>query len=140
VAFVVVPDLLLDLLQIRFLCPVDIIIQPQLVADKAGLGKEQWSWSYQSAGRSPEPWLGPQLPEHLEVLAKKGIRDVVSVPVGFVSDHVEILYDIDIQAQKTAKTPGIRLERPPALNEDPLFIAALASSIQDCVDQKDWHR
>jgi ferrochelatase len=52
------------------------------------------------------------LPEHLGILAKKVIRDVVSVPVGFVSDHVEILYDIDIQAQKTAKTPGIRLERP----------------------------
>jgi ferrochelatase len=112
----------------------------RLVAARASLGKDQWSWSYQSAGRSPEPWLGPQLPEHLEALAKEGIRNVVSVPVGFVSDHVEILYDIDIQAQHTAKTLGIRLERPPALNEDPLFIKALASLIQDCVYQKDWHR
>ena len=109
-----------------------------LVAEKAGLGEEKWSWSFQSAGRSPEPWLGPQLPEHLEALAKKGIRNVVSVPVGFVSDHVEILYDIDIQAQQTAKALGIRLERPPALNEDPLFIMAIAQIIQDCAQKQGW--
>ncbi|MGW8251446.1 MAG: ferrochelatase, partial [Anaerolineales bacterium] len=54
----------------------------RLVADKARLAQAQWSWSYQSAGRSPEPWLGPQLPEHLEALSEQGIRDVVSVPVG----------------------------------------------------------
>jgi protoporphyrin/coproporphyrin ferrochelatase len=102
-----------------------------LVADKAGLEKEQWSWSYQSAGRSPEPWLGPQLPEHLRDLAARGIRHVVSVPVGFVSDHVEILYDIDIQAQGVARELGVRLVRPPALNEDPLFIGALAEAIRE---------
>jgi ferrochelatase len=104
----------------------------QLVAQKAGLEKEQWSWSYQSAGRSPEPWLGPQLPEHLETLAGKGIRNVVSLPVGFVSDHVEILYDIDIQAQEKARELGMRLERPPALNDDLLFITALADKIRVC--------
>jgi ferrochelatase len=109
-----------------------------LVAEKAGLGEEKWSWSFQSAGRSPEPWLGPQLPEHLEALAKKGLRNVVSVPVGFVSDHVEILYDIDIEAQQTAKALDIRLERPPALNEDPLFIMAIAQLIQDCVQKQGW--
>jgi len=109
-----------------------------LVAEKAGLGEEMWSWSFQSAGRSPEPWLGPQLPEHLEALAKKGIQNVVSMPVGFVSDHVEILYDIDIQAQQTAKALGIRLERPPALNEDPLFIMAIAQIIQDCAQKQGW--
>ena len=102
-----------------------------LVADKARLMDHQWSWSYQSAGRSPEPWLGPQLPEHLQNLAGKGIRNVVSVPIGFVSDHVEILYDIDIQAQKISNELGIRLERPPALNEDPLFIKTLAKLIND---------
>jgi ferrochelatase len=104
----------------------------ELVAQKAGLEKEQWSWSYQSAGRSPEPWLGPQLPEHLEALAGKGIRNVVSLPIGFVSDHVEILYDIDIQAQQVASDLGLRLERPPALNDDPLFITALADKIRGC--------
>ena len=112
----------------------------RLVAEKASLGKEQWSWSYQSAGRSPEPWLGPQVPEHLEVLAGRGIRNVISVPVGFVSDHVEILYDIDIQAQQVAKALGIRLERPPALNDDPVFIRTLAGIIQNKAMALDWLR
>jgi ferrochelatase len=103
----------------------------ELVAERAGLEKDWWSWSYQSAGRSPEPWLGPQLPEHLRDLAARGIRHVVSVPVGFVSDHVEILYDIDIQAQGVARELEVRLVRPPALNEDPLFIGALAEAIRE---------
>ena len=96
-----------------------------LVAARAGLVEEQWSWSYQSAGRSPEPWLGPQLGEHISELAKHGVRRIVSVPIGFVSDHVEILYDIDIKAQQEAQELGIRLVRPPALNTDPLFIDTL---------------
>ncbi len=100
-----------------------------LVAERAGLGQDQWSWSYQSAGRSPVPWLGPQLGEHLADLAARGVRHVVSVPVGFVCDHVEILYDIDVQAQEIARRLGIRLVRPPALNTDPLFIDQLAELI-----------
>jgi ferrochelatase len=110
----------------------------RLVAGKAGLGEQQWSWSYQSAGRSPEPWLGPQLPEHLGDLAGRGVRNVVSVPVGFVSEHVEILYDIDILAQQAARDLGMRLERPPALNDDPLFIAALAGVIRDRAKEQGW--
>jgi len=102
-----------------------------MVADCAGLSASRWSWSYQSAGRTPDPWLGPQIQEHLVDLAAQGIRNVVSVPVGFVSDHVEILYDIDILAQAVAREHGIRLERPPALNDDPLFISALAGVIRE---------
>jgi protoporphyrin/coproporphyrin ferrochelatase len=101
-----------------------------LVARRAGLSDERWSWSYQSAGKSPEPWLGPQLEEHIPALAERGIRDVVCVPVGFVSDHVEILYDIDIEARAAAEKAGVRLERPPALNADPLFIEALAGAVR----------
>jgi ferrochelatase len=103
----------------------------RLVAEQVGLSDTQWSWSYQSAGRSPEPWLGPQLEEYLPLLAEKGIRDVVSIPVGFVCDHVEILFDIDIEAQKVARASGIRLERPPALNEHPRFIQNLAHLIEN---------
>ena len=102
----------------------------QLVATGAGLRADQWSWSYQSAGRSPEPWLGPQLEEYLPTLAARGITKLVSIPIGFVSDHVEILFDIDIEAQAVAKAYGIRLERPPALNTDPLFIGTLVELIQ----------
>src|SRR6185437_3666565 len=99
----------------------------RLVAERAALSSDGWSWSYQSAGRSPEPWLGPTYPEHLADLASRGIRNVVSVPVGFVSDHVEILYDIDIDAQRIAHDLGMRLERPPSLNDDPRFTKQLAS-------------
>ncbi|ALW89007.1 ferrochelatase [Deinococcus actinosclerus] len=102
----------------------------RLIAAAAGLRDDQWSWSYQSAGRSPEPWLGPQLDEHMHDLSGKGIRKVVSVPVGFVSDHVEILFDIDIAAQETAAELGMTLVRPPALNTDPLFIGTLASVLE----------
>ena len=102
----------------------------QLVAERAGLSPERCSWSYQSAGRSPEPWLGPQLEEHIPALAAQGIQNVVSIPVGFVSDHVEILFDIDIEAQAAAAECGVRLERPPALNTDPRFIEALVTVIR----------
>lgn len=102
----------------------------RLVAERAGLPRQRWSWSYQSAGRSAEPWLGPQLPEYLPVLAAQGIKNVISVPVGFVADHVEILYDIDVQAQEVAHAHGMRLERPPALNTDPLFIGALVDLVR----------
>jgi ferrochelatase len=63
---------------------------------------------------------------------------VISVPVGFVSDHVELLFDIDIQAQRIVRELGMRLARPPALNEDPLFIGALAEVIWEKVKEKGW--
>jgi protoporphyrin/coproporphyrin ferrochelatase len=103
----------------------------RLVAERAGLADERWSWSYQSAGRTPEPWAGPDLGEHLENLAGQGVRDVVSVPVGFVSDHVELLYDVDVRAQGVAKRLGLRLERPPALNDDPRFVEVLAAIVRE---------
>jgi ferrochelatase len=101
-----------------------------LVAERAGISGERWSWSYQSAGRTPEPWAGPDLGEHLEELAQLGVRDVVVVPVGFVSDHVELLYDVDIRARAIAERAGVRLERPPALNDDPLFVSTLAELVR----------
>lgn len=102
----------------------------RLVAERAGVPGDRWSWAYQSAGRTPEPWAGPDLGEHLAELAVRGVRDVVSVPVGFVSDHVEILFDIDVQARAVADEHGVRLERPPALNDDPVFVAALAGLVR----------
>jgi protoporphyrin/coproporphyrin ferrochelatase len=101
-----------------------------LVAARAGVPDERWSWSYQSAGRTPEPWAGPDLGEHVESLAARGVRDVVVVPVGFVSDHVELLFDVDVRARGVAERVGIRLERPPALNDDPVFIRALAGLVE----------
>lgn len=110
----------------------------RLVAAAAGLPAERWSWSYQSAGRTSEPWLGPQLEEHIPTLAKRGVTDVISIPIGFVSDHVEILYDIDILARDVARAHDVRLERPPALNIDPLFIEQLADLIRDKATAAGW--
>jgi ferrochelatase len=101
-----------------------------LVAERAELPDERWSWAYQSAGRTPEPWAGPDLGEQLEELAARGIRDVVSVPVGFVADHVEVLFDVDVKARAVADRLGMRLVRPPSLNDDPVFVAALAHIVR----------
>jgi ferrochelatase len=102
----------------------------RLVAARSGVSDERWSWAYQSAGRTPEPWAGPDIAEHLRELDAVGVRDVVAVPVGFVSDHVEVLFDIDRRAAAVAAELGMRLERPPALNDDPVFIATLAEVVR----------
>jgi ferrochelatase len=110
----------------------------RLVASHAKIPDDRWSWSYQSAGRSDEPWLGPALRDHLTTLVERGIRNVVIVPVGFVSDHVEILYDIDVDAQEHARQIGMRLERPPALNDDPRFIRQLSDLVRAEAVEAGW--
>lgn len=102
-----------------------------LVAAHAGLAEGGWSWAWQSAGRTPEPWAGPDIGEHLARLAEQGVTDVASVPVGFVSDHVELLFDIDHRAAEIAAGLGMRLERPPALNDDPVFVSQLAQLVRE---------
>jgi protoporphyrin/coproporphyrin ferrochelatase len=102
----------------------------RLVAARAGISDGRWSWAYQSAGRTPESWAGPDLGEVLQELAARGVRDVVSIPVGFVSDHVELLFDVDVRAHGIAEGLRMRLERPPAVNDDPLFIGALADLVR----------
>ena len=84
-----------------------------------GAPAERWSWSYQSAGRTPEPWAGPDLGEHLEELAARGVRDVVCVPVGFVSDHVELLYDVDVRARAVADAARAAPRAPPGAERRP---------------------
>ena len=118
--------------------PEQLAETAKLVARGAGLTDEGWSWSYQSAGRSPEPWLGPSYLDHLDTLARDGIKKVVSIPVGFVSDHVEILFDIDIQAQERAEKHGIKLVRPPSINTDPLFIAQMAELLVARAKSEGW--
>ncbi len=88
------------------------------------------SMAYQSAGRTEEPWLGPPLEETLETLAKAGESAVLVVPFGFVSDHLEILYDLDIEAKGYASRFGMVLERTQSMNTDVRFIEAIASVVR----------
>jgi ferrochelatase len=86
--------------------------------------------AYQSAGRTPEPWLGPSLESVLEEIGKGGERAVLVAPFGFVSDHIEILYDVDIEARRRANAFGMRFDRAESLNTDPTFIEAMASAVR----------
>lgn len=96
----------------------------------ASLSKlEKWSFAYQSASHTKDKWLGPDILEALETVPKSS--NVLVVPIGFVSDHLEILYDIDVEAQDFAKAHGINLQRTESLNTSPSFIAALADVVRD---------
>ncbi len=100
-----------------------------LVARSLGLVDGTWEFCYQSAGKSPEPWLGPSIEDRIPELARAGRRNLLVVPIGFVCDHVEILYDIDIAARRLAASEGAHLERSASLNTDPMFISALADLV-----------
>jgi protoporphyrin/coproporphyrin ferrochelatase len=98
------------------------------VAERAGITGYHQAW--QSAGRTDEPWLRPSLEERLGELAERGVAKALVVPVGFVSDHTEILYDIDVQAQASARERGLALRRTESLNDAPTFIRALADIVR----------
>ncbi len=95
-----------------------------LVAEQLGL--TEYAFAFQSAGRTGEAWLGPDILEEIRRLAGTGVTELVVRPVGFVADHLEVLYDIDIEAQAVARDVGVRLERARSMNDDPIFIAGLA--------------
>jgi protoporphyrin/coproporphyrin ferrochelatase len=96
----------------------------------ARLDLPAFTTGWQSAGRTPEPWLGPPLEELIPEVAAKGHPAVVVAPCGFVSDHLEILYDLDIEAQEIAREAGIRLERTESMNDDPAFLRALGEIVR----------
>lgn len=92
-----------------------------------------WDFAYQSQGMTGDTWLGPTVESMLDRYADQGVREVVVDPIGFVCDHVEILYDIDILFRGYAAERGISLSRPETLNDSPLFIAALAEVANRCL-------
>ncbi|MGG4035026.1 ferrochelatase [Paenibacillus cisolokensis] len=94
-------------------------------------GVSDWDFTWQSAGRTREPWLGPDILETLRDVSEQGYRKVLSAPIGFVSDHLEVLYDIDIEAKAAARELGMTLERIEMLNTDPLYMEALAESVTE---------
>jgi protoporphyrin/coproporphyrin ferrochelatase len=104
--------------------PAELAATARLVAERLGLA--DYAFSFQSAGRTGEPWLGPDILDEIRRLAAEGVRGLVIRPVGFVADHLEVLFDIDIEAQGVAEEVGIQLERARSMNTDPTFIAGLA--------------
>lgn len=94
-------------------------------------GAARWRVAWQSAGRTPEAWIGPDILSVIEEVAREGASGVVVCPAGFVSDHLEVLYDIDIEARRVADSVGLRLVRTPSFNDDPELISRLAAMIRD---------
>jgi ferrochelatase len=103
----------------------------QLVAERVGT-----SWyriAYQSRSGSPsDPWLEPDVRDVLRELGRAGVREAVVAPIGFLCDHVEVLYDLDVDAAQAARDAGVRMERAAALNDHPLFIRMLADLVEEC--------
>ena len=107
--------------------PNHVAATAKAVADRCGF--RAFHTAYQSAGRTPEPWLGPDLSDFLRQRAAAGARNFLVVPVGFVCDHTEILFDIDVQAAAAASEAGVGLRRTQSLNTSPTFIKALAALV-----------
>jgi ferrochelatase len=97
----------------------------------AALGRSGWSVAYQSRSGSPrDPWLEPDVGDVIRALARDGARDVVVVPVGFVCDHVEVLYDLDVEAKGVAESCDLAFHRAAAANDHPAFVAMLADLVR----------
>jgi ferrochelatase len=104
----------------------------------ARLGQRPHGFAYQSAGMSGEPWLGPDAEAAVDQLAGAGVRDVLVVPIGFVCEHVEVLYDVDVELTAHAATLGVRLERIEMLNTHPAMIAGLADLVRGAARAAGW--
>ena len=100
-----------------------------VAAAAAGLDAERWSLAWQSAGRTADPWRGPDVLEVIRQLATDGWDGVLVCPQGFVSDHLEVLYDLDIEAATVAADAGIAFARTRVLNDDPAVLGALADRV-----------
>jgi ferrochelatase len=105
-----------------------------LVAKAVGL--KEFSVAFQSQGMTGEPWIGPTVESLIDQLAAQGQRHVLLTPVGFVCDHVEILYDIDVAFREYGKTRGVTVYRSASLNDSPLFIQALAAIVTERLGEK----
>jgi len=105
-----------------------------LVANAAGI--KNWSFAFQSAGRTQDKWLGPDLLDVITGLRNNGVKAILVCSVGFITDHLEVLYDIDIEAQHYAKKIGVHLERTESLNADPLLAVLWADLVRKKFHEK----
>jgi protoporphyrin/coproporphyrin ferrochelatase len=116
--------------------PTELRASAAAVAQRVGLAA--WHFAFQSAGATPEPWLGPEAGALMTDLAGQGHRAFLIVPIGFVCDHVEVLYDIDVVYRALAERLGVHLERTTSLNDDPLLVATLAELAHNAAAGRGW--
>lgn len=105
----------------------------RLIAEQAGISSWQFAW--QSEGRTAEPWLGPDILDVMRNLQREGVSQILACPIGFVSDHLEILYDLDIEAKQLAVELGVHFERVRSLNHDPKYIHLLRDIVLELTDR-----
>jgi ferrochelatase len=108
--------------------PEQLLETSTALAGRAGL--RDWSFSFQSESPTGEPWLGPDILDHLETLHGEGVVRVLVCPIGFVSDHLEIRWDVDVEAQERSRELGLELSRIEMPNADPAFVRVLAGIVR----------
>jgi ferrochelatase len=107
----------------------------RLVASRLGIEPDRWRLVFQSrSGRPQDPWLEPDILDHLDAQRRQGVRDLVIHPIGFLSDHVEILYDLDDEARRRCDELGLRMHRAASVGTHPAFVAMLRELIQERFD------
>jgi ferrochelatase len=111
--------------------PDELRSTAEAVAARVGLTEgDDWQIAWQSAGRTPEPWIGPDILEVIDSLADDGVAGVIVSACGFVADHLEVLYDLDIEASQRATSHGLAFDRTACVNDDPTVLAALAERVR----------
>ena len=108
----------------------------RLVSESLGIGPERWKLVYQSrSGRPEDPWLDPDVNDHLKDLRASGVTDVVVMPIGFLSDHMEVLFDLDEEARESCQKIGLNMVRAGTVGIHPDFVRMLADLIQERMSQ-----
>lgn len=105
----------------------ELLESSRAVADRIGL--PDWRFAWQSAGGTTEPWIGPDILDYLDTLHAEGVRSVLQVPIGFLSDHLEVLYDVDIEAVEKARSLGMSLARTEMPNASAPLVRALSAIV-----------
>lgn len=118
--------------------PLDAKRTAAAVAERVGLDEDRWFFAFQSQGMSGGPWLGPSVEDTLKALRAAGHQEIVIHPIGFLCDHVEVLYDIDIGFREFGETIDMRVSRPASLNASPLLIEALADVVRKRLSATGW--
>lgn len=122
------------ILEMRDPYPEQLLASSKAVAEQTGV--TNWQFAWQSAGQTAMPWLGPDIMDVLETIRREEqVENVLLCPIGFVSDHLEVLYDVDIECQALAARLGMHLERTASLNTDPLYMKTLSDVVAEQLGQ-----